>query len=195
MGLYVSHLKSLPYEARSLYMYLLDYGWPQGAYETIFRENFQALSQRASETGSIVIASNRGVHFANEVLNWHSVLGMDAESILPAVLITKTHPNYFVESYDESTSSKGELKELVLIPLKVACTTPEDFSSIIGSIFADLEKGLELKNFRVAAHDAAFQKSSSGRMRGWLDHISQAVLLEPNVAGVGVDLKKLFSVK
>lgn len=195
MGLYVSHLKSLPYEERSLYIYLLDYGWPQGNYETIFRENFQALSQRASETGSIVIASNRGVHFANEVLNWHSVIGLDAESILPALLITKTHPNYFVESYDESKPSKDDLKELVLIPLKAACTTPEDFSRIISSVFADLEKGLELKSFRVAIHNAIEPHKSSGRVRGFFDHISRAVLLELNFAGVGVDLKKLFSTK
>ena len=190
MGLYVSHLKNLPYQQRSLYVYLLDYGWPAGPYETIFRENFPALSQRASDTGSIVIASHRGVHFANEVLNWHSVNGIDADSVLPAILITKTHPNYFGESYDESQPAGDELGELVLIPLKNACTTPEDFSRVIGSVFSDLAKGLELKNFRIASHDAS---KPVAHVRGWANRIARSVILEPNFAGMGVDLKKLFS--
>jgi hypothetical protein len=36
MGLHVSTLKELPDGERSLYIYLLDYGWPAGAYEQIF---------------------------------------------------------------------------------------------------------------------------------------------------------------
>jgi hypothetical protein len=193
MGLYVSHLKNLPYGERSLYVYLLDYGWPEGPYEKIFRDNFQAMAQRASETGSIVIASHRGVHFANEVLNWHSVNGIDADTVLPAILITKAHPNYFVESMDESRSAGEGLGEIVLIPLKAACTSPNDFAMVIESVFADLEKGLALSRFRISSHDATMAKESNAGWRGLASRIGRSILLEPNVAGVGVDLKKLFS--
>jgi hypothetical protein len=192
VGLYVSHLKSLPYEKRSLYVYLLDYGWPEGPYETVFRNNFQAMARRASDTGSIVIASDRGVHFANEVLNWHSVNGIDADTVLPAILVTKSHPSYFVESTDEGRAAGSGIGDIVLIPLKKACTSPNDFSAVIESVFADLEKGLELKNFRVASHDASTPEEPTSGFRKMATRFGKSIMLEPNISGVGVDLKKLF---
>jgi hypothetical protein len=193
MGLYVTHLKNLPYEQRSLYVYLLDYGWPEGPYEKIFRDNFMTLSGRASDTGSIVIASKNGIHFANEVLSWHNVNGLDADTILPAILITKTHPNYFVESTDENRPAEDGLGDIVLVPLKAACTSPEDFASTMESVFADLEKGLTLRNFRIAEHDAVAAPPKVGKLRGFVARFGKSVKLEPNIYGVGVDLKKLFA--
>ena len=192
MGLYVSHLANLPYEKRSLYVYLLDYGWPNGPYEKIFRDNFQSMAQRASETGAIVIASHQGIHFGNEVLNWHSVNGFDAEEILPAILVTKTHPNYFSESWDDSGPAGEGLGDIVLVPLKRACTTPDDFASLIESVFSDLKNGLSLRNFRVASHDVQSMKAEPTMFRRFSKRIGRSIMLEPNFAGVGVNLKTLF---
>lgn len=193
MGLYVSHLKNLPYGERSLYVYLLDYGWPEGPYEKIFRDNFQTMAKRASETDAIVIASHRGVHFANEVLSWHNVNGMDADTILPAILITKTHPNYFAESTDDSESAGGGLGDIVLIPLKSACNSPDDFLKLIESVFTDLEKGLELSTFRISQHQLETGNELGFRWKSIKSRLSKSFILEPKFAGVGVDLRKLFS--
>lgn len=192
MGLYVSHIRSLPLDQqRNLYVYLLDYGWPDDVYEKLFRDHFQAMARRASETGAIVLASHRGVHFANEVLSFHRVAEFNGDDVLPAILITKTHPRYFVESYDAGVAD-GEraLDEVVLVPLRKACKSPEYFSQVMESIFRDLEKGLDLKDFRVATYDPEKVDVSVARKAG--RKLWDSVLLEPNFGGVGVDLKKLF---
>lgn len=192
MGLYVSHIKSLPLDQkRKLYVYLLDYGWPDDVYEKLFRDHFQAMAKRASETGAIVLASHRGIHFANEVLSYHRVVEFNGEDVLPAILITKTHPTYFVESFDERTpEGKKALEEVVLVPLRKACRSPEYFSQVVESIFRDLEKGLDLKDFRVASHDPKRNSISATQNAG--RRLWESILLEPNFGGVGVDLKKLF---
>lgn len=187
MGLYVSTMKELPTGDRSLYVYLLDYGWPAGDYERIFRENFGHLSQRASETEAVVVMSGRGVHFANEVLDWHHVCGHEATEILPAILITHTHPRFFMAGGQDS--SEGDLRDLALLPLRSFCTSPSDFLQVIGSIFDDLEKGLTLRNFRAEKFDVLSKNPWGEDLKG---RVSDAIMLQPNFAGIGLDLKKLF---
>ncbi len=195
MGLYVSTMRELPTGDRSLYIYLLDYGWPTDAYEKLFRDNFGHLSARASQTGAVVVMSGQGVHFANEVLSWHQICGRDATDILPAILITHTHPKYFAahdfSSSDLNTEDAEGLGDIALIPLKAACTTPDDFLRIIGSIFDDLDKGLTLRNFRAEKFDA-LKEGEPSRMRSLAERVGKAVMLQPNVGGIGVNLKLLF---
>lgn len=193
MGLYVSTMRELPTGDRSLYIYLLDYGWPAGDYERLFRDHFGHLSARASETGSVVVMSGRGVHFANEVLDWHQICGHDATDILPAILITHTHPKYFSAgdySFENDTPTEG-LGDIALIPLKAVCKQPDDFLKIIGSIFDDLDKGLTLRNFRAEPFDILTDRKPS-RVRSMAERVGKAVLLQPNFGGVGIDLKKFF---
>ena len=189
MGLYVSTMKELPTGDRTLYVYLLDYGWPDGEYERLFHENFGHLSQRASETGAVVVMSNRGVHFANEVLNWHKICGHEASDILPAILMTHTHPRYFADQEND-----GNLGDIALLPLGQFCTTPQDFLRTMASIFDDLDKGLTLRNFRAEQFDVLRQHPRElPRWEG--GSVGAAVILQPNFAGIGIDLKKLFSRK
>ena len=204
MGLYVSHITTLPSDqVRELYVYLLDYGWPEEEYEKIFRKSFESLAKRASETGAIVIASHRGVHFANEVLSYHRVFDLDASEVLPAVLITKTHPSYFVETFgpEEHPVANPELDDLceddvVLIPLKLACTSPEEFTSLAESIFADLTAGLALQNFRVSKYDTRVQRSTEEKSwRRTIRRLGKVIILEPNIGGLGVNLKELIGIK
>ena len=43
MGLYISHMDTVSIKgSRSLYIYLLDYGWPEGEWEQIFKKHFIA---------------------------------------------------------------------------------------------------------------------------------------------------------
>jgi hypothetical protein len=190
MGLYVSSMRELPVGERTLYLYLLDYGWPSGDYEQLFRQNFGHLSHRASETGAVVVMSGQGVHFANEVLSWHHIFGHDSADLLPALLLTHAHPSFFAR--EESRESDADMGDLALIPLRQACTTPQDFLSIVGSVFEDLEKGFTLRNFRADKFDILSVPESSM----WGEacaRVGDALLLQPNVAGVGIDIKKLLT--
>ena len=178
---------------------MLDYRWPEGECEQIFKEHYHSISKRASDTRSIVIASHRGVHFANEILSFHRVFDLVADEVSPAILISKTHPSYFVETYgpEEHPISDPAADALcrnnvVLIPLKTACSTPSDFASVVESIFADLSGGVELRNFRVSKHDRHHNKpDDESQSHGILSRIGRAIVLEPNIAGIGINLKEL----
>lgn len=188
MGLYISHLDTVMIkEERSLYVYLLDYGWPDGQWESLFKRHFMKMSDLAADSGAVVIGSQRGVHFGNEVLNWHKVGNLDAESILPGLLITKTHPDYFSQIYHDETSAKPNLDRLLVIPLKYFCWDEDTFVSSIERVFHDLRSGLELKDFAIAQHDARTPSSQN-----IVNRISDAIELKPGAFGFNIDLKALF---
>jgi hypothetical protein len=188
-------MRELPTGDRSLYIYLLDYGWPNGTYEKLFRDNFGHLAARSSETGAVVIMSGRGVHFANEVLDWHQVYGHNASDILPALLITQTHPSYFVghDADRVARHPQGDdgLGDIALISLRAACTEPEEFLSLVGSIFDDLEGGLTLRKFRADRLDLLTATKPS-RLQSFKERVGRAFILQPNFSGIGIDLKVLL---
>ncbi len=197
MGLLISHLKTLEaFQDRELYVFLLDYNWPDGKYEKIFKAHFQTMAQRASDANSVLVRSNRGIHFANEVLSYYRVFDLNADKVLPAILITKAHPSYFVETSGPEEHAIIDPKndelcrdDVVLIPLKDACSSAEEFSAIIESIFVDLDSGTELQNYSMAEYDTYHQPPKHPIP----ERIGRALILEPNIGGVGIDLKKLFS--
>ncbi len=85
MGLNINHLSDVSIRGeRSLYLYLLNYGWPDGEWEQLFKKHFMKLADMASETGAVVISSKKGLHFGNEVLNYYKVVSLNAEKVLPA---------------------------------------------------------------------------------------------------------------
>lgn len=205
MGLLVHNLAeiaSAPDVGRRLYIYLLDYGWPEGPYEKIFHDNWSKLAERASQTDSIIIRSPNGLHFANEVLNWHCVGGHDAEEILPAILMTHTPPSYFSEGATESSksifsdpltgSNDADLGDVAILPLKQMCASPQKFLDSIESIFSDLEKGLRLREFRTAKFDIV-KPPKLGAVEWIKTRVGRAILLQPNVGGLGIDLQKFFA--
>jgi hypothetical protein len=201
MGLLVSHLSTITkHPSRSLYIYLLDFGWPEGKYEQLFKDHFQAMAKRASETGSLIIASHRGVHFANDVLSYYRVLDLDTEKVLPALLITKTPPSYFKETEGPRERLVPDIEtddlcrdNIVVVPLKTCCTTPEEFASLMESAFSDLSKGTQIPNFRVAEHDKYHDKPlRPSSMAVSAKRIGKSIVIEPNFFGIGVDLKKLL---
>jgi hypothetical protein len=196
VGLIVSHLKTLARVSdKALYVYLLDFGWPDGKYERLFKSHFSTLARKASDANSVVVASNRGAHFANEVLAYYKVLDLNADEVLPAILISRAAPNYFEETVgpEEHTIDPETdpllREETVLIPLKACCQDEASFVTIVESIFNDLAAGLEIRNFRVAEHD----KFRSVGRSSFVERFASSILLQPNFGGVGVDLKRLFS--
>lgn len=146
------------------------------------------MADLASDSGAVVISSPRGVHFGNEVLSWHRVGHLDANKILPALLITKIDPLYFKETGAYEAPADNELRDLLVIPLRNFCTSEDQFVEAIERIFSDLKKGSELRNFEVAQHDVN-SKSKYDAVR----RAGNAIELKPNFFGLGVDLRKLFS--
>lgn len=188
MGLYISYMDTVSIKtSRSLYVYLLDYGWPNGDWEKIFKRHFMHMADKASQAGAVVIGSGRGVHFANEVLNWHRVGDLRADEVLPGLLITKTHPNYFKESTDESRSAEAGLEDLLVVPLRPFCHDETTFLASIEAVFADLHKGLELKNFQIAEHDPRLHRSRDLGKR-----LVKSIEVKPGAFGVSVNLKTLL---
>lgn len=188
LGLYISHMDTISIKVeRSLYIYLLDYGWPDGEWSQLFKRHFMRMAEHATQTGAVVIGSMNGVHFGNEVLNWHHVGDLNADDVLPGLLITKTHPNYFKENFDDATPVAPGLEELLVIPLKPFCTDETDFLRAIDGVFSDLRSGLQLKNFAIAKHDPRRHRALDMGKK-----LVNAIEVKPGAFGMSLDLKALF---
>ncbi len=184
MGLHIHNLGNLPntVDGRDYFIYVLDYGWKEPLTDALIA-NFTNMARMASETRSVVVAGIEPVHFANEVFSWHGINGEDGEEILPAILITTLTPSYFKESYNEFSGS-GELEDkLLIIPLKKACKTTDDVINLIKSIFKDIREKKKLSGFSIAK-----EINKNGFRR-----LADAVILEPNISGIGLDIKQLFT--
>ncbi|MCK4982629.1 MAG: hypothetical protein KAS17_06875, partial [Victivallaceae bacterium] len=98
------------------------------------------------------------------------------------ILITTLTPSYFREHNDEYRQS-GEIDDkLLLVPLKSACKTTENVIKLIKSIFHDIKEKKKLSGFSVAKtiHKNGFKR------------LADAFIIEPNMSGIGIDLRKLF---
>lgn len=183
MGLHVHNLGNLPDtdDGRDYFVYVLDYGWKEPLTNALMA-NFTNMARMASESRSVVVAGIEPIHFANEVFSWHGINGEDGEKILPAVLITTLKPSYFREQNNELRSSGAIDDKLLLIPLQSACDTTDDVIQLIKSIFDDIKSKKKLSGFSIA------KKINKNGFR----RLADAIILEPNFQGVGVDIRKLF---
>ena len=183
MGLYVHSLGEIPAGAeRAYYVYLLDHGWKEPLGDAV-RANLPRMADMASRSNAVVVHGPRGVHFEDEVLSWHRVNGQDAKDILPAIRITTRHPSTFRESIEMKKSRKESRDALLLIPLRKVCKSAEEVVGLIQGVFEDIKEKKQLSKFRAAARTR----------RGVAGALVDAVILQPNVGGIGFDLKKFFS--
>jgi hypothetical protein len=185
MGLTVHSLRDLPTSVeRAYYVYLLDYGWHEPLGDAL-RKNFTKMADSASRTNAVVIVGT-GVHFDDEVLSWHHINGLDAEDILPAILITTRHPRLF---YDANLTKNDTYKvtpdKLLLIPLRKTCKTATDVASLIGKIFQDIKDRNRLNDFKVVKE----------MKRGKLGALADCLILQPAIGGFGIDLGKVLKGK
>ena len=191
MGLYVNHLDTVTIKGRrSLYVYLLDYGWPDGEWEQLFKRHFMKMADLASENNAVVIASPQGIHFANEVLSWHKFGDINAERHLPAILLTKTHPEYFENNADDPRDEQIVqlgIEDLLLVPLAPLCQNENDFVRLIENIFQDLKEEKALVDFAIADGNLL----NSGRTRP-VSRLVDSIELKPGIFGLKLDVKKLF---
>lgn len=182
MGLYVHSLGEIPSGAeRAYYIYLLDYGWEEALGNAV-RTNLPKMADLASRSNAVVIHGPRGVHFEDEVLSWHRVNGQDAKDVLPAILITTRHPSTFRESFAPEQSAKETRDALLLLPLRKICKSSDDVVALIQRVFDDIRSQKRLSKFRAAKR----------MRRGVAGALVDAVILQPNISGIGFDLKKFF---
>ena len=183
MGLYVQSLNNIPQSAhRDYYIYLLDYGWSEPLGNALMN-NYEKMAQLAAENDAVVIRGTHRVHFEDEVLSWHHINGENAEDLLPAILITNRHPYLFKESYGNTNSCIEDDLKMILVPLKKFCSTTTDVISLVEKMFNDIKAHKDLKDFRVYKE-----------MKKGLGHaLADAIILEPNVGGIGFSFSKMIN--
>ncbi|MGO9259391.1 MAG: hypothetical protein ACLQU1_24210 [Bryobacteraceae bacterium] len=139
------------------------------------------MADAASRLEAVVIHGPRGMHFEDEVLSWHHINGSPAEDFLPAILVTTRHPRTFRELFRPGGKFPAPADALLLIPLRKACKTPDDVVALIDRLFRDVAAKKCLSDFTVAKE----------MRRGVGPAIVDALVVQPKVAGVGIDLAKL----
>lgn len=183
MGLYVHSIEELPESAtRSYYIYVLDYGWHERLGDTL-KTNLPKMISLASKNDAVIIKGIESNHFEDEVFSYHGINGISSDEILPAILVTTLHPSYFQKVGGKRGLTNKFEDNLLLIPLKGLCKTSSDVVELIAKLFIDIKEKKKLADFSVRAK---IEKQKSG----WRS-ITNALILEPNFAGVGIDLKKI----
>lgn len=185
MGLMIHSLEGLSEgHHRDYFIYLLDYGWDEPLSDAL-RKNFGKMADLASKKKSavVIMSTEVGTHFSDEVLSWHSINGEDAnnEQLLPAILVTNRHPTEFRKrTIREGTEVEDNLK-MILFPLKKHCKDTTEVVTLIQQIFTSIKLGKDLDNFGIA----------KVKKKGVGGAIVSSILLEPNIAGMGFSFNKL----
>ncbi|HBO2143067.1 TPA: hypothetical protein NID32_004694 [Pseudomonas aeruginosa] len=181
MGLHVNSIADLPLsESRSYYLYVLDYyNWDEPISNTL-RNSIERIELFCSRNNSVMIRGLPSSHFYSEVLSWVKINGQEPEAVLPAVLITTLHPQYFIDS-DNSKPLREIFESLVFLKIREICKAPGDVVDLLEKIFKDIREDKKIKDFRVARE---LRKGERGAL-------VDALILEPNFVGFGVDVKKV----
>lgn len=186
MGLMIHSLENIPSSARrDFFIYLLDYGWNEPISNSL-RDNFDRMAQIAATNKAVIIKGTEVAHFENEVMSWHKINNENAGELLPALLITNKHPQYFRESNREFKGRKNIIRteedlKLILIPFKKFCETTNQVLTLIETVFKDIEAQKDLSEFKIA------KEMNKGVGRAIVD----SIILEPNFSGIGFSFNKL----
>ena len=184
MGLKISTLAAIPENVNSsYYLYILDYyNWDEPI-SNVLRNHFDKIAEFASKNDAIVIEGIKESHFYSELLSWESINGIDPKEILPALMITTIHPRYFLDG-DEKYLEGNKFPDDKMIFLKIGeiCKTPFEVVKLIETIFSDIKEKKEIKNFKITK-----------QLNGGIGKIlNDTLILEPNIAGIGINLNNIF---
>jgi len=191
MGLMVHSLENVPLSARRDYfVYLLDYGWKEPISDAL-HSNFDRMAEIASNNKAVVIKGTVAHHFDTEVMSWHHINNENADELLPALLITNKHPDYFRFAKTEFSYKENILRikenddniKLILVPFKRFCKTTSDVTTLIEKIFKDICEEKDLSEFRIA------KEMNKGVGRAIVD----SIILEPNISGLGFSFTKMIN--
>jgi hypothetical protein len=193
MGLYVNSVSDIPLsESRAYYIYVLDYyNWDEPISNTL-KENAERIAAFCSENDAVMVKGLPNSHLGSEVLSWVKINGQNPGMVLPALLITAVHPQYFVDSHDPGpvegkSASKEPFEEisdsLIFLKIRDICKNPVDVVVLLEKIFHDIKQKHAIKDFTIV------QEQRKGEHGALVD----ALILEPSFAGLGVDIKKLVN--
>ncbi|POE05761.1 hypothetical protein [Pectobacterium odoriferum] len=183
MGLHVSAISDLPLsEERDYYLYILDYyNWDEPISNTLI-ENLPKIESLCAKYNSVMVRGLPESHFYSEVISWVKINGQGPNTILPALMITTVHPKYFIEANNREVDS--EISEsLIFLKIRDICKKPSDVIDLIEKIFTDISERKEIKNFVITRELSSFEHGA----------LVDALILEPNIAGVGINIKKLVA--
>ena len=186
MGLMVYSLDNIPVSARrDIFIYLLDHGWKEPISDAL-KDNFDKMAQIAANNKAVIIRGIVGAHFENEVMSWHHINNEDAKELLPALLITNKHPQYFRDAgmgfrNRKNTNQVDKELKLILVPFKRFCDSTTEAISLIEKIFNDIEAQKDLSEFQIA------KELNKGIGKAIVD----SIILEPNISGIGFSFSKL----
>jgi len=184
MGLKISTIAAIPESvSRDYYLYILDYyNWDEPIGNTL-RSSFDKIAKFASENNSVAIQGIPESHFYSELMSWESINGIDPKELLPALMITSIHPKYFLErDNQESRGEKIPEDKLVFIELGKTCKTPQDVLKLIEKVFKDIKDKKKIEDFQIKKE----LKGGIGKI------LNDTIILEPNIAGVGISINNIF---
>lgn len=183
MGLHVSAISDLPLsEERDYYLYILDYyNWDEPISNTLIA-NLPKIESLCAKYNSVMVRGLPDSHFYSEVLSWVKINGQGPKTILPALMITTVHPKYFIEANGRKVDS--EITEsIIFLKIRDICKQPSDVVNLIEKIFTDISEKKEIQNFVITRELRASEHGA----------FVDALILEPNFAGFGVNIKKLVA--
>lgn len=179
----VHSLEGIPEEHnRDYFIYLLDYGWNEPLSDAL-KNNFGKMATLASEKKNavVIMRTEEGIHFSDEVLSWHSINGdnVDKDDLLPAILVTNRHPAEFRRRAEINQTVEENLK-LLLFPLKKYCKDTTEVVDLIQSIFSKIKQEKDLDDFSIRTE----------KKKGVGGALASSIIFEPNFAGMGFSFNK-----
>ncbi len=183
MGLHVSSVVQIANAAPELrnieyFVYILDYyNFSEGVMEAVTAELPKLEAHFARLGNAVLVASVGNLHFANEVLSWHDVVGRNPKEICPALFICNLPPSYFSEgrsndaemvSYtDEELNKTVSLKSpWIILELGKLCDNKDDVLAILKSVVSDIADGKALSDFEfTGSHAYESRPIVSGKLR------------------------------
>lgn len=169
---------------RDYYIYLLDYGWNEPLGDAL-KKNFNRMASLASKQKKavVIMPTEVGAHFSDQVFSWHSINGDDADKndLLPAILVTNRHPAEFRRRGNSQGEQpvENDLK-LLLFPLKKYCKDTTEVVDLIQSIFSKIKQEKDLDNFSIKTE----------KKKGVGGAFVNSIIFEPNFAGMGFSFNK-----
>ena len=184
MGLKINTLAEIPDEVnKSYYIYILDYYYWDEPIGNTLRDNFDKIAEFASNNNSVVIQGIKESHFYSELMSWEAVNGIDPKELLPALMITTIHPKYFLDGNNKQIKGEPIPKDkLIFLKISEICKTPLDVVKLLEKIFHDIQEKNVIEDFQIKKE----LKSGIGKV------INDTLILEPNIAGVGININNLF---
>lgn len=184
MGLKIHSLAEIPENvSKSYYLYILDYhNWNEPIGNTL-RENFDKIAEFAAKNDSVVIQGLDGSLIYTELMSWRAVNGIDPKELLPALMITTLHPNYFLDKGNEQKGKEEIPKDkFIFLEIRKICQYPQDVVVLLEKIFYDIQEKKAIQDFRVKKE----LKGGIGKI------LNDTIILEPNVGGIGININNLF---